>query len=59
MAVIQTRGEGGHDPKEDAHACVDLLRTKKMDYESIFERGEWCGCGGEVEERSCGSWVAL
>ncbi|KAG7096805.1 hypothetical protein E1B28_004214 [Marasmius oreades] len=45
---IQTRGEGGHDPEEDARACVDLLKKKliegpmfgefKTDYESIFER---------------------
>jgi len=45
---IQTRGEGGHDPEEDAGACVELLRLKiqngvgfgefKTDYESIFER---------------------
>ncbi|KAI6037556.1 hypothetical protein EDC04DRAFT_3141981 [Pisolithus marmoratus] len=45
---IQTRGEGGHDPEEDASACVDLLRLKvqngagfgefKTDYESIFDR---------------------
>ena len=25
---IQNRGEGGHDPEEDARACVDLLRKK-------------------------------
>ncbi|KAK0466230.1 ribonuclease H [Desarmillaria tabescens] len=45
---IQTHGEGGHDPEEDAGACVDLLKKKldngpsfgefKTDYESIFER---------------------
>ncbi|KAF9268108.1 ribonuclease H-like protein [Marasmius fiardii PR-910] len=45
---IQTRGEGGHDPEEDARACVELLKKKliegpmfgefKTDYESIFER---------------------
>ncbi|KAI9571566.1 hypothetical protein HD554DRAFT_2168835 [Boletus coccyginus] len=45
---IQTRGDGGHDPEEDARACVDLLRLKiqngggfgefKTDQESIFER---------------------
>ncbi|KAJ7606820.1 ribonuclease H [Roridomyces roridus] len=45
---IQTRGEGGHDPEEDARACVELLQKKlangpgygefKTDYESIFER---------------------
>ncbi|KII92706.1 hypothetical protein PLICRDRAFT_155437 [Plicaturopsis crispa FD-325 SS-3] len=45
---IQMRGEGGHDPEEDARACLDLLKKKvergpgfgefKMDYESIFER---------------------
>ncbi|KAF8840863.1 ribonuclease H-like protein [Paxillus ammoniavirescens] len=45
---IQTKGEGGHDPEEDALACVDLLRLKiqygagfgefKTDFESIFER---------------------
>ncbi|KAF8971279.1 hypothetical protein BDZ97DRAFT_1914265 [Flammula alnicola] len=45
---IQTRGEGGHDPEEDARACLDLLKKKlengpgygefKIDYESIFER---------------------
>lgn len=46
--VIQARGAGGHDPEEDARACVELLRKKlengegfgefKTDYESIFER---------------------
>ncbi|TBU36676.1 ribonuclease H-like protein [Dichomitus squalens] len=45
---IQNRGEGGHDPEEDARACLDLLRKKvengpgfgefKVDTESIFER---------------------
>jgi len=45
---IQTRGEGGHDPEEDARACLDLMKKKiengsgfgefKTDYESIFER---------------------
>lgn len=25
---IQNRGEGGHDPEEDARACVDLLKKK-------------------------------
>jgi RNA exonuclease 1 len=45
---IQMRGDGGHDPEEDARACVELLRKKvesgpafgeyKMDHESIFER---------------------
>ncbi|KAF7315936.1 Ribonuclease H [Mycena indigotica] len=45
---IQTRGEGGHDPEEDARACLDLVQKKvdagpgfgeyKTDYESIFER---------------------
>ncbi|KAF8143342.1 ribonuclease H [Mycena galopus ATCC 62051] len=45
---IQTGGEGGHDPEEDARACLELLQKKleggpgfgefKTDYESIFER---------------------
>lgn len=45
---IQTGGEGGHDPEEDARACLDLLKKKlaggpgfgeyKTDLESIFER---------------------
>ncbi|KAG6899153.1 hypothetical protein C0993_000227 [Termitomyces sp. T159_Od127] len=45
---IQTRGDGGHDPEEDARACVSLLQKKlesgpgfgefKTDMESIFER---------------------
>ncbi|KAG6904902.1 hypothetical protein DXG01_006387 [Tephrocybe rancida] len=45
---IQTRGEGGHDPEEDARACLSLLKKKleagpgfgefKADMESIFER---------------------
>jgi len=45
---IQMRGEGGHDPEEDARACLDLLKKKlecgpgfgefKIDHESIFER---------------------
>ena len=25
---IQTKGEGGHDPEEDARACIDLLKKK-------------------------------
>lgn len=25
---IQNRGEGGHDPEEDARACIDLLKKK-------------------------------
>ena len=55
---IQTQGEGGHDPEEDARACVDLLRLKiqngpgfgefKTDYESIFERmARAIGRGGQ------------
>lgn len=45
---IQTRGEGGHDPEEDARACLELFKKKmesgpgfgeyKVDFESIFER---------------------
>ncbi|KAG6861476.1 hypothetical protein C0995_016255 [Termitomyces sp. Mi166 len=45
---IQTRGDGGHDPEEDARACISLLQKKlesghgfgeyKTDMESIFER---------------------
>lgn len=45
---IQNRGAGGHDPEEDARACLDLLRKKvqngqsfgefKTDFESIFIR---------------------
>ncbi|KAF5376235.1 hypothetical protein D9615_008564 [Tricholomella constricta] len=45
---IQVGGEGGHDPEEDARACLDLLKKKlecgpgfgefKTDMESIFER---------------------
>ncbi|KAL1743792.1 hypothetical protein HDZ31DRAFT_40140 [Schizophyllum fasciatum] len=45
---IQARGEGGHDPEEDARACAELLRRKlaggpeygtfRVDWESIFER---------------------
>jgi RNA exonuclease 1 len=45
---IQARGEGGHDPEEDARACIDLLKKKidngpgfgefRTDFESIFER---------------------
>ncbi|KAJ6456397.1 ribonuclease H [Mycena sanguinolenta] len=45
---IQTGGDGGHDPEEDARACLELLQKKleggpgfgefKTDYESIFER---------------------
>ncbi|TFY76484.1 hypothetical protein EWM64_g7526 [Hericium alpestre] len=46
--TIQANGEGGHDPEEDARACLDLLKKKlengpsfgtfKTDIESIFER---------------------
>lgn len=33
---IQNRGEGGHDPEEDARACLGLLRKK-------VENGEFKG----------------
>jgi RNA exonuclease 1 len=36
---IQTRGEGGHDPEEDARACLDLLK-KKIENGKYF----YCGC---------------
>ncbi|KIM78839.1 hypothetical protein PILCRDRAFT_823946 [Piloderma croceum F 1598] len=60
---IQTRGEGGHDPEEDARACLDLLKKKiengpgfgefKIDYESIFERmSRAVGRGGPGSIRS-------
>ena len=32
---IQNRGEGGHDPEEDARACLDLLRKKVENGESL------------------------
>ncbi|KIM31905.1 hypothetical protein M408DRAFT_327301 [Serendipita vermifera MAFF 305830] len=45
---IQDRGEGGHDPEEDARSCVDLFRLKvqngpgyghfMVDVENILER---------------------
>ncbi|KAF8828516.1 hypothetical protein HHX47_DHR3000017 [Lentinula edodes] len=45
---IQTRGEGGHDPEEDARATMELVRKKvenghefgefKADLEGLFER---------------------
>lgn len=45
---IQTGGDGGHDPREDAQACLQLLQKKlengpsfgefMIDFESIFER---------------------
>ncbi|KAG8836333.1 hypothetical protein FRC17_005619 [Serendipita sp. 399] len=45
---IQTRGDGGHDPEEDARACVELLNLKlvnglgfghfMVDMENILER---------------------
>ena len=29
MALVELdRGPGGHDPEEDARACVDLLKAK-------------------------------
>ncbi|OAX33367.1 hypothetical protein K503DRAFT_869590 [Rhizopogon vinicolor AM-OR11-026] len=60
---IQTRGESGHDPEEDARACIDLLRMKlrngpsfgeyKTDLESIFERmGRASRRGGAGSVRS-------
>ncbi|KAH7925607.1 hypothetical protein BV22DRAFT_1033761 [Leucogyrophana mollusca] len=60
---IQTRGDGGHDPEEDARACVDLLKLKvqngagfgefKTDFESIFERmARASGRGGPGSVRS-------
>ncbi|KAH9965648.1 hypothetical protein BJV74DRAFT_869879 [Russula compacta] len=46
--TIQDRGPGGHDPEEDAQACVDLLKAKiingpgygefRTDYEPILAR---------------------
>ena len=26
--MIQDRGPGGHNPEEDARACIDLLKAK-------------------------------
>lgn len=60
---IQTRGDSGHDPEEDARACIDLLRSKlrygpsygeyKTDFESIYERmGRASGRGGPGSVRS-------
>ncbi|KAG1827832.1 hypothetical protein EV424DRAFT_600780 [Suillus variegatus] len=60
---IQTRGDSGHDPEEDARACIDLLRSKvrygpsygefKTDFESIYERmGRSSGRGGPGSVRS-------
>jgi RNA exonuclease 1 len=34
---IQNRGEGGHDPEEDARACMDLLRKKVANGVEIFK----------------------
>ncbi|PPR07234.1 hypothetical protein CVT24_010171 [Panaeolus cyanescens] len=56
---IQTRGEGGHDPEEDARACLDLLKKKveggpgfgefRVDFESVFERmGRATGRSGRM-----------
>jgi len=46
--TIQDRGLGGHDPEEDARACIDLLKAKikngsgygefRTDYEPILAR---------------------
>lgn len=63
---IQNRGEGGHDPREDAGACVELLKKKlefgswfgefKVDFESIFERMARVTardiCGGVVKVKT-------
>jgi RNA exonuclease 1 len=34
--AIQNRGEGGHDPEEDALACVDLLKKKIENGKSLY-----------------------
>ena len=46
--TMKDRGPGGHDPEEDARACVDLLKAKikngpgygefKTDYEPVLAR---------------------
>ncbi|KAF8259317.1 ribonuclease H-like domain-containing protein [Lactarius quietus] len=46
--IIQDRGPGGHNPEEDARACIDLLKAKikngpgygefRADYEPILAR---------------------
>ena len=40
--IIQDRGPGGHNPDEDARACMDLLKAKikngtSLDYPSTIE----------------------
>lgn len=55
---------GGHDPEEDARACVDLLKLKleygpgfgefKVDYESIFERMGRCAARDAMGGRTGG-----
>lgn len=69
---IQTAGEGGHDPEEDARACIDLLRRKvqngpgfgefQVDTESILERMTRGGSGrsfktGVVDYGQPQSWL--
>lgn len=56
---IQNRGEGGHNPEEDARACLELLKKKvengpgygefKTDQESILERIARSTRGGGVK----------
>lgn len=39
---IQNRGEGGHDPEEDARACLDLLRKKVENGEFLLHQVAAC-----------------
>lgn len=59
---MQNRGEGGHDPEEDARACVELVKRKcrggagfgefKTDVEGLFER-----LGRGTKRVGIGKWV--
>ncbi|KAH9983579.1 hypothetical protein BJV77DRAFT_1072756 [Russula vinacea] len=53
--TIQDRGPGGHDPEEDARACVDLLKAKiKMG--QVGRAGPGLGTGRRMPTR-CPSLV--
>jgi RNA exonuclease 1 len=51
--AIQNRGEGGHDPEEDARACVDLLHKK---VENGVSRSPACRLPDVLTTHRSGLW---
>ncbi|KAH9025150.1 ribonuclease H-like protein [Lactarius hengduanensis] len=49
--TIQDRGPGGHNPEEDARACLDLLKAKIKNVTIFPAKGLGSGSSGQIMSR--------